>query len=217
VVVPGDISSAAFFLVAASIIKDAHVTVQNVGVNPTRTGLLEVLQRMGAQLSRTATQKGQADRAAEPVADVTVTGSALTGVDIGAPVIPWLIDEVPVLAVAGCLASGITRIRDAAELRVKESDRILTIATALHRMGADVVEQPDGLEIRGGARLRGTTVASGGDHRIAMALVTAALVADGPTVIEDTACIATSFPGFAQALNALAETPSGAPCVVEVP
>jgi 3-phosphoshikimate 1-carboxyvinyltransferase len=137
----------------------------------------------------------------------------LRGGEIGGSLIPRLIDEIPALAVAACAASGVTRIKDAAELRVKESDRIRTIATQLLRMGADVVEQPDGLEIRGGKRLRGAVVQSAGDHRIAMAMVIAGLVADGTTVVEDTECIATSFPDFVDTLNTLA----GQPCAVTEP
>src|SRR5262249_12763693 len=133
----------------------------------------------------------------------TVTAS-LRGGDVGGDLIPRLIDEIPALAVAACAASGVTRIRDAAALRVKESDRIKTIATHPGRMGAGTGEHPDGLEIRGGKRLQGAAVESAGDHRIAMAMVIAGLVADGVTVVEDTECIATSFPDFVEALNELA-------------
>ncbi len=218
VVVPGDISSAAFFLVAASVVKDARVTIRNVGVNPTRTGLLDVLDTMGAHLTLSPQGRGQGEGAGEPAADLRVTGAALRGREVGGELIPRLIDEIPALAVAACVAGGVTRIRDAAELRVKESDRLHAIATELGRMGAEIVERADGLEIRGGRRLRGATVTSGGDHRMAMALITAGLVADGPTVVEDTACIATSFPGFVEALNRLAGTdPGGGSCVVHLP
>jgi len=210
VAVPGDISSAAFFLVAATIVSEGRVTIANVGVNPTRAGLLDVLGAMGAQLTVVPAGGSQA---AEPAADLTITSAALHGGEVGGELVPRLIDEVPVLAVAACAADGVTRIRDAAELRVKESDRIHAIATELGRMGADIVELPDGLEIRGGQRLRGATVHSAGDHRIAMALVVAGLVADGSTVVDDTDCIATSFPGFVQALNGLA----GQPCAVTSP
>jgi len=186
VAVPGDISSAAFFLVAATIVSEAHVTIA------TALSVWTFGQSMGAE---------------KTVADVERT---ITRVQPPLTWEPRLIDEVPVLAVAACAAAGVTRVRDAAELRVKESDRIHAIATELGRMGADIVELPDGLEIRGGRRLRGATVSSAGDHRIAMALVVAGLVADGSTVVDDTACIATSFPGFVQALNTLA----GRPCAV---
>jgi len=205
--VPGDISSAAFFLAAAAAGPDAAVTVKGVGVNPTRTGLLDVLAQMGARISRQESGLGLGATAAEPAADLRVTSSALRGTVVRGPLIPRLIDEIPALAVAACVAEGVTEIRDAAELRVKESDRIHAIAAELGRMGARVSERPDGLQIHGGTRLRGATVSSGGDHRMAMALVVAGLLADGETVVEDTDCIATSFPGFLDTLNALADTP----------
>lgn len=210
VAVPGDISSAAFFLVAGAMLPEAQITMKNIGVNPTRTGALEVLNRMGARITQEPEGVGGA---AEPAADLSVSAAGLRGTDIGGELIPRLIDEIPVLAVAACVAQGVTRIRDAAELRVKESDRIATIAAQLERMGAEISEQPDGLEIRGGRRLRGAVVQSGGDHRMAMALIVAGLAAEGATVVEDTACIATSFPGFLPALNGLA----GGACAVEQP
>ncbi len=210
VAVPGDISSAAFFLVAAATLPETSLTLKNIGVNPTRTGVLDVLSGMGARIRR---ESGGMTGAAEPAADLSVSAAGLKGIEIGGELIPRLIDEIPVLAVAACLAEGVTRIRDAAELRVKESDRIAAIAVQLGRMGADISERPDGLEIRGGRRLRGALVQSGGDHRMAMALIVAGLGAEGATVIEDTACIATSFPGFLPALNGLA----GGACAVEQP
>lgn len=210
VAVPGDISSAAFFLVAAATLTEASLTLKNIGVNPTRTGVLDVLSEMGARIRR---ESGGMTGGAEPAADLSVSAAGLKGTEIGGELIPRLIDEIPVLAVAACAAQGVTRIRDAAELRVKESDRIAAIALQLGRMGADISERPDGLEIRGGRRLRGAVVQSGGDHRMAMALIVAGLGAEGATVIEDTACIATSFPGFLPALNGLAD---GA-CAVEQP
>jgi len=202
VAVPGDISSAAFFLAAAAAAPDAEVTVTQVGTNPTRTGVLEALRAMGAQIESVTGSQA----AAEPVADLVVRGGALRGTEIGGALVPRLIDEVPILAVAACLAEGPTEIRDAAELRVKESDRIRAVASELGRLGARITERPDGLRIEGGARLRGTVVQSGGDHRMAMALVVAGLLADGETVVEDTECIATSFPGFLNAVNDLAGT-----------
>ena len=202
VAVPGDISSAAFFLVAAAAAPDAEVTVTQVGTNPTRTGVLEALHAMGAQIESVTGSQA----AAEPVADLVVRGGALRGTEIGGALVPRLIDEVPILAVAACLAEGPTEIRDAAELRVKESDRIRAIASELGRLGARITERRDGLRIEGGARLRGAVVQSGGDHRMAMALVVAGLLADGETVVEDTECIATSFPGFLNAVNDLAGT-----------
>jgi 3-phosphoshikimate 1-carboxyvinyltransferase len=208
--VPGDISSAAFFLVAGSIARDGRVIISNVGVNQTRAGILEVLEAMGARIASAPHPGAGQASGGEPAADLTVTPAALRAAEIGGDLIPRLIDEIPVLAVAACAASGVTVIRDAAELRVKESDRIRAVATELGRMGARIAERPDGLEITGGRPLRGATVSSGGDHRMAMALVIAALGADGPSAIEDVDCIGTSYPGFVDAVNALA----GAECAV---
>jgi 3-phosphoshikimate 1-carboxyvinyltransferase len=207
--VPGDISSAAFLLVAGTIAAGAEITVSGVGVNETRAGLLDALESMGApvRLSRPLMAAG------EPVADLTARHSTLRGTTIGGAIIPRLVDEVPVLALAACLAEGHTRITDAAELRVKESDRIRSTAAQLAKLGARVTETPDGLEIEGVARLRGARVQSGGDHRMAMALVVAGLVAEGETIVEDTDCIGTSFPGFLETVNTLA----GAPCVEALP
>ena len=209
IAVPGDISSAAFLLAAAAGLAQARVTLRHVGVNPTRAGFLEALAAMGARVARDE-ERGEGG---EPVADLTVTSGTLRGVDIAGDTIPRLIDEVPALAVLACVAEGITRVRDAAELRVKESDRIHAIAVQLGALGAHVVERSDGIEVHGGRRLRGATVSSGGDHRMAMALAVAGLLADGVTVVEDTACIATSFPGFVDTVNRLA----GEPCVVMEP
>ncbi len=207
--VPGDISSAAFLLVAGTIAAGAEITVSGVGVNETRAGLLDALESMGAPvgLSRPLMAAG------EPVADLTARYSTLRGTTIGGAMIPRLVDEVPVLALAACLAEGRTRITDAAELRVKESDRIRSTAAQLAKLGARMTETPDGLEIEGVARLRGARVQSGGDHRMAMALVVAGLVAEGETIVEDTDCIGTSFPGFLDTVNTLA----GAPCVEALP
>jgi 3-phosphoshikimate 1-carboxyvinyltransferase len=201
--VPGDVSSAAFLLVAAAVVADACVTVAGVGVNPTRTGLLDVLDAMGARLER-----GAAAGDGEPKAALTVGTSALRGTSIGGALVPRLIDEIPVVAVAAALADGVTEIRDAGELRVKESDRIAALARELGAMGAAFEERPDGMRITGRRRLHGARVTSGGDHRMAMALAVAALVADGETVIDDVACVATSFPGFAETVNALAGQPA---------
>lgn len=199
--VPGDISSAAFVLVAAAIVGDARVTVDGVGVNATRTGLLDVLEAMGARVERSADTT-----AGEPIAALTVGTSALRGARVGGTLISRLIDEIPALAVAAAVAAGPTQIGDAAELRVKESDRIAMIARELGGLGARIEERPDGLVVHGGARLRGARVHSGGDHRMAMSLAVAGLVAEGETVVEDVACVATSFPEFAATLNALAGT-----------
>jgi 3-phosphoshikimate 1-carboxyvinyltransferase len=202
VVVPGDISSAAFLLVAGAIVGAAQVTLHRVGVNPTRTGVLDVLEAMGARIRTSA----PADEG-EPTASLTAATAALRATTVGGSLlIPRLIDEVPVLAVAAAVADGVTVVRDASELRVKESDRIAAIARELGKMGAAIEERPDGMAITGGRRLHGARVASGGDHRMAMALAVAALVAEGETLIDDVACVATSYPGFADTVNALAGT-----------
>lgn len=204
VVVPGDISSAAFLLVAGAIVGEGAVTLHRVGVNPTRTGVLDVLQAMGACVATS-----QAADEGEPTASLTVTAGALHATDIGGvALLPRLIDEVPILAVAACVAAGVTVVRDAAELRVKESDRIAALARELARMGARVAERPDGMAITGGQRLHGAEVSSGGDHRMAMALTVAALVAQGESVIDDVACVKTSFPQFTNTINDLAGSPA---------
>jgi 3-phosphoshikimate 1-carboxyvinyltransferase len=200
ITVPGDISSAAFLLVAGLLVADGAVTVTGVGLNPTRTGALDVLAAMGANLRIEPEVAGPG----EPTGSVTTRHGELRGTVVSGALIPRLLDEVPALAVAATVAGGPTEIRDAAELRVKESDRLAALARELRTLGASIIERPDGLVIEGGARLRGGRVASDGDHRIAMALVVAGLCAEGETIVEDTACIATSFPHFAEALNALA-------------
>lgn len=199
VCVPGDISSAAFFLVASLIVPGSRLTVRGVSLNPTRTGILDALEAMGGRIVR----EGPGTEP-EPAGTLRAEATALRGTRVAGAMIPRLIDEVPVLAVAATVAAGVTEIRDAAELRVKEADRVAALARELTKMGARVEERPDGLVIHGGARLHGDTVASGGDHRIAMALAVAGLVAEGETVIEDTACIATSFPAFVETLNRVA-------------
>jgi 3-phosphoshikimate 1-carboxyvinyltransferase len=202
VTVPGDISSAAFLLVAGLIVPQARVTVEGVGVNPTRTGLLDVLEAMGARIGRGAA--GVDAEGGEPRASLTVTSGALRGTSVGGALVPRLIDEVPVLAVAALVATGRTVIGDAGELRVKESDRIAALGRQLGRLGARIEERADGMVVEGGTTLRGARVESGGDHRMAMALAVAGLIATGETVIEDTACVATSFPSFAETVNRLA-------------
>ena len=195
--VPGDLSSAAFLLVAAALVPNSELAVAGVGLNPTRTGFLDVLKLMGASVA----VRDHTDESGEPVGTVVVRASRLHGVTIGGALIPRVIDELPVLAVAASLAEGETVIRDAAELRVKESDRVSMLARELGRLGARVEPQPDGLAIVGRRRLRSGRVSSGGDHRIAMALAVAGLCADGPVTVDDPACIETSFPGFAAALR----------------
>ncbi len=203
--VPGDISSATFLLVAAAMVTRAQVTVRRVGVNPTRTGVLDALRTMGARLGVEAV--GPADDG-EPTAHVTVGTAELAATDVTGALVPRLIDEIPALAVAAAAARGVTTIGDAAELRVKESDRIAALARELGKMGVRVDERPDGMVIAGPQRFHGARVASGGDHRMAMALTIAGLVAAGETVVDDTACVATSFPGFVETINALAGMPA---------
>lgn len=197
VTVPGDISSAAFWLVAGSILPDAHLTLKNVGINPTRTGILDILQTMGAEI----TIENRREVAGEPVGDIQVKSSALQGCEMGGEIIPRLIDEIPILTVAAAYASGTTRIRDAAELRIKESDRLAAIARELTRMGAEIIEYPDGLEIHGGKILQGAEVESYQDHRIAMSLAIAALGAQGSTQIADADCASISYPDFIPTLQ----------------
>lgn len=198
--VPGDISAAAFFLVAAACSMRAELTVEGVGVNPTRTGVLDVLRKMGANLAIV----NEREESGEPVADLVVRGGApLKGVRIAGELIPRLIDELPALAVAACFADGVTVIRDAGELRAKETDRIAAMAGELGSMGAKIGVLPDGLAIEGGAALTGRTVHSHGDHRIAMALAIAALGAAGETRVEDAGCVEISYPAFLADLRRL--------------
>jgi 3-phosphoshikimate 1-carboxyvinyltransferase len=197
VVVPGDISSAAFWLVAGAIVPGSELTITNVGINPTRTGILEALEMMGAQI----TQENQRVVAGEPVADLKVEHSQLKACTLEGDIIPRLIDEIPILAVAAIFATGTTVIKDAAELRVKESDRLAVIAGELNKMGAKITELPDGLEIAGSATLNGTDVDSYTDHRIAMSLAIAALNATGTTTIHRAEAVAISYPNFNQTLQ----------------
>jgi 3-phosphoshikimate 1-carboxyvinyltransferase len=190
--IPGDISSAAFWLVAAAAQPRGHLLVRDVGLNDTRTALLGVLLRMGAQVREAVEDIGQL----EPRGVVEITGVPLKGTVIQGKEVPQLIDELPILAVAGALANGTTIIRHAQELRVKESDRIAAIAHNLRTMGAQVAEMTDGLEIHGPATLHGARVASFGDHRVAMAFAIAGLFADGETIVQDADCIRESYPGF---------------------
>jgi 3-phosphoshikimate 1-carboxyvinyltransferase len=198
--IPGDISSAAFWLVAAAAQPGGHLLVRDVGLNETRTAFLGVLVRMGAQVREAIEDVDQV----EPRGILEVTGANLKATVIQGKEIPLLIDELPILAVAGALANGTTIIRHAQELRVKETDRIAAIAHNLRSMGAQVVELDDGLEIHGRAPLRGARLSSFGDHRIAMAFAIAGLFAEGETVIQDVGCVATSYPDFAKTLQHLA-------------
>ncbi len=197
VIVPGDISSAAFWLVAGAIVPGSELLIENVGVNPTRTGILEALAMMGADIQL----ENERTVAGEPVADLQVRSCSLHSCTIAGNLIPRLIDEIPILAVASVFAQGTTVIRDAAELRVKESDRIAVMAAELNRMGARVTELPDGLEITGGTPLTGADVDSHTDHRIAMSLAIAALNASGTTTIHRAEAAAISYPGFIPTLQ----------------
>ena len=195
--VPGDLSSAAYWLAAAAAQTGGHLLVRNLGLNPTRTPVLGVLVRMGAQVREAVEDVDQL----EPRGIAEVTGAMLKGTVIQGKEVAQLIDELPVLAVVGALANGTTIIRHAQELRVKETDRIAAIAHNLRAMGAQVIELNDGLEIHGPAPLRGSRVASFGDHRIAMAFAVAGLFADGETIVQDAECIETSYPGFAATIE----------------
>lgn len=195
--IPGDISSAAFWLVAAAAQPGGHLLVRDCGLNDTRTTMLGVLVRMGAQVREAIEDVDQI----EPRGVLEVTGAPLKGTVIQGKEIPQLIDELPVLAVAGALASGTTTIRHAQELRVKETDRIAAIAHNLRAMGAQVIELNDGLEIHGRGSLRGARVASFGDHRIAMAFAIAGFFADGETIVQDAQCVHESYPQFAHDLE----------------
>lgn len=197
--VPGDVSSAAFWLVAAAALPGSDLTIESLGLNPTRTAIIDVLRRMGAEIAVEITDQ----QGGEPIGWVRVRGRGLTGTDILPEEVPNLIDEVPVLAVAAALAQGVTRIRQAKELRVKETDRIATVVQNLQAMGAEVQEFEDGMEIHGPCQLNGAELQSFGDHRIAMAFAIAGLFASGQTIIHGTDCIHTSYPGFARHLQAV--------------
>jgi 3-phosphoshikimate 1-carboxyvinyltransferase len=192
VVVPGDISSAAFWLVAGAITPGAELTVENVGLNPSRTGILEVLAQMGAAIE----VRNPRDVAGEPVGDLHVCHGPLKAFSIGGALIPRLVDEIPVLAVAACCADGVSTIRGAEELRVKETDRLAVMARHLGAMGARLEEHADGLTIQGATTLHGAEVESETDHRVAMSLAVASLVAQGDTRLHDSAAAAVSYPGF---------------------
>ena len=197
---PGDISAAAPWLVLAALHPDAQIRIEGVGVNPTRSGVLDALRAMGAEV----TLENERACGPEPVADIAVRSSRLRGTVIGGELIPRAIDELPLLALAGCLAEGEMVIRDAEELRAKESDRVRTTAAELRRLGAEVEERPDGLRLQGGQRLRGAVVSSHGDHRLAMMLAVAGALAPGETVIRNAATIAVSYPWFWRDLGVLA-------------
>ena len=192
ITVPGDISSAAFFLVLGAIMPDSDITIKNVGINPTRTGIIDVLLDMGANIEifneRIAT--------GAPVADIRVRTSKLKGVKIGGAIIPRLIDELPVIAVASLFAEGTTVIADAQELKVKETDRIKAVTDELKKCGADIIPTDDGMIINGNKPLHGADFEVYGDHRMAMSLAIAAQLAEGPSTLSDISCVAVSYPDF---------------------
>jgi 3-phosphoshikimate 1-carboxyvinyltransferase len=203
--VPGDISSAAFWLVAAAALPGSRLLLKDVGLNPTRTAILKVLSRMGAHMLDTVHHSD-----GEPIGNIEIHGAPLTGTTLLESEIPNLIDEIPVIAVAAALAQGRTVIRNARELRVKETDRITTVVDNLRAMGAQVQEFEDGMEIDGGHPLHGAQIDSFGDHRIAMAFAIAGLFAKGETIIRNTDCVNTSYPGFAHHLDAIRRERSNA-------
>ncbi len=197
--VPGDFSSAAFFIIAGTLIPDSEILIKNTGINPTRTGLIDILKKMGANI----TLEDIREISGEPVADIYVKHARLDGIEIKGAMVLKAIDEFPAICVAASRAYGITKITGAEELRVKESDRIASMAKELRKMGVGVEEREDGLTIQGEAALKAAAIQSHGDHRIAMALIIAGLTADGETTIEDTECVNTSFPGFMETLEKL--------------
>lgn len=199
VMVPGDISSAAYFIVAALLIPDSEVLIKNVGINPTRAGILKVCKEMGADITLLNPSKEKG----EDYADLLVKYSQLKGTVIGGDTIPTLIDELPTIAILACFANGTTIIKDAEELKVKESNRIDIVVNALQKMGANIKATNDGMVIEGGNPLKGATINSMGDHRIAMSFAIAGLVSDGETTILDSDCIKISYPNFTHTLETL--------------
>lgn len=197
--IPGDISSAAFFIAAAAAVPGSYLEVEDVGLNPTRTGFVDVLQAMGADIEVLY----EHDLAGEPVGRIVVRGRELEGTVIDGKLIPRVIDELPILAVTASLARGTTLIRDAAELRVKETDRIKALAEELSKAGVTVEELPDGLSITGPARFHAAHLDSRCDHRIAMSLLVLAAVADAPITVENTDCVSISYPDFDETLRSL--------------
>jgi 3-phosphoshikimate 1-carboxyvinyltransferase len=197
--VPGDFSSGSFLIVAGLLVPDSEIVIEGVGTNPTRTGLLDVLREMGARVeTRNERQSG-----GEPLADLATCTSVLQGTIVGGDTVVRMIDEFPILAVAATQARGQTIVRDAGELRVKETDRIATVVQELSRMGAQIESQADGFQVTGPTPLHGAVVDSHGDHRLGMALAIAGLLADGQTTVRDADCVADSFPGFERTLRSL--------------
>ncbi len=196
--VPGDISSAAFMIGAALITKNSEVVLTNVGCNPTRTGILDVIEQMGADFNVELT-----DESGERPANITIRSSNLKGTEIGGSLIPRLIDEIPLIALMATQAEGTTVIKDAEELRVKETDRIAAVVAELSKMGADITATEDGMVINGPTQLHGASMKTYGDHRLGMMAAVAALIADGPVEIDDPDCISVSFPNFVEQMNSL--------------
>ncbi len=192
VTVPGDISSAAFFIVLGAIMPDSEITIKNVGINPTRTGIIDVMKAMGADISvfNERTEGG------EPTADMTVKTSSLHGTEIGGALIPRLIDELPVIAAAAVFANGKTVIRDAQELKVKETNRIRAVVDEFKKAGVDITETDDGMIINGGRTIHGAEFSTYGDHRMAMSLAILAQLAEGGSTLDDASCVDVSYPGF---------------------
>jgi len=199
ILVPADISSAAFFIVAALINPNSEVLIRNVGINPLRTGILEILKNMGGNIEI----MNERELSGEPVGDILGKSSILRGIEIKGEMIPRAIDELPVITVAACFAEGETVVRDARELRVKETDRIKAMTTELKKLGAEVEELDDGVIIKGKEILKGAKCSSWGDHRIAMSLAVAGTRAKGVTEIEDAECVSVSFPGFFDVMRKL--------------
>ena len=198
--VPGDISSAAFFIVAALITEDSELLIKNVGINPARTGIIDILEKMGGQVKILDKRKVSG----EPVGDILVKSSKLKGIEIKGDIIPRAVDELPIVAVAAAFAQGITTIKDAEELKVKETDRIAAMTSELRRIGVKVTPLQDGMTIEGGKRPIGNdSCASHGDHRVAMSMIVAGLAAERGITISNTDCIDTSFPGFVKKLSEL--------------
>lgn len=199
IVVPGDISSAAFFLVAGAIVPNSRIVLKNVGMNPTRTGIIDVLQQMGADLT-IFNERMQND---EPVADLIISTSTLKGITIGGAMIPRLIDEIPVIAVLATQAKGTTIIKNAEELKVKETNRIDTVVSELKKLGANIEPTDDGMIIHGKTSLKGGIVDSFGDHRIGMAMAIAGLICESEVTIQNSQAIAVSYPNFFEHLEML--------------
>jgi 3-phosphoshikimate 1-carboxyvinyltransferase len=197
--IPGDISSAAYFVAAASMLRDSQIIIKHVGVNPTRTGIIEILKKMGAKINILNYQI----KSNEPQADLKIEYSELKGMEIKEEMMPFLIDELPLIAVVATQAQGKTVVSGARELRVKETDRIKAIVSELKKMGADIEEKEDGFIVTGPSKLKGAVCESYNDHRIAMSLAVAALLAEGKTVIKNSECIDISFPGFEKTLQKL--------------